>query len=137
MQLYPHPMASASSASSARVTHQEATCDHFIPAQHPACVTLPSAPTTVEMYGKKRRQALYLPEPGHHSTACRDAPGMLPSSLRSRTRTSGEPGPQGQGQVSTVLPIRRVPSPRERLFQPILSNLGLLKSGKRSPFCVV
>lgn len=137
VQLYPHPAASASSASSARVTHQEATCDHFIPAQRPACVTLPSALPTVETHGKKQRQALYLPGPGQHSAACRDAPGTLPSSPRSRTRTSSEPGPHGQGRVSTVLPTYRVPSPRERLFQPILSNLGLPKSGRRSPFCVV
>lgn len=60
VQLYPHP---AASASSPRVTHQEATCDHFVPAQHPACVTLPSALTTVDMHGKKQRQALCLPGP--------------------------------------------------------------------------
>lgn len=75
--------------------------------------------------------------PAWTTSACRDAPGTLPSSPRSRTRTSSVPGPHGQGRVSTVLPTHRVPSPRERLFQPTLSNLGLPKSGRRSPFCVV
>lgn len=158
MQHSQDPRALANSASSARVTHQEATCEDFICAQCPACVTLSLDRTTVtlaatlchvKMYDKKQRQPLYMTKKEadtdnfklhHRSKALRDIPvtneqHSLSSRIRTRHKTRAS-CPWKSGFPLNY--IQSVPSPhlRERLFQPILYNLNLPKSGKRAPFYI-
>lgn len=119
MQHYWDPRALANPANSARVTHQEATCEHFIHAQCPACVTLSFDVTIVTLavtlchvktYDKKQRQPLYMTKQEadpdnfklHHcSKDLRDIPAIdeqhsLSSRIRTRSKTRAScPGKSG------------------------------------------
>lgn len=131
-----------------RVTHQEATCEHSIHAQCPACATLSFGPTTTtlaaalchgKMKDKKQTQPLNVTKRDarlhHQSKALRDVPATDEQlEQQDPDWESDYSSLPLEVWVSTKLQIQWVPKPhlRERLFQPILYHLNLPEWEKNS-----